>query len=217
MVVGNYQLYLYAPSLAAAIAATACFALITTCHIIHYIAQQTWSFTPFVIGGIFETIGYIRRILNSQQTPNWSTGPYIMQELLLLVAPSLFAASIYMILGRIILATKGDSRSLIPGRWITRIFVIGDIIAFIAQTGGGGILSQATTPSRERLGNWVIIGGLFVQIGFFVLFIFVSGGFHLRMRKYPTRQARKTRVPWDRFLGVLYITNGLIWRVRCLG
>ncbi|PYI08042.1 RTA1-domain-containing protein [Aspergillus sclerotiicarbonarius CBS 121057] len=210
MVVGDYQLYRYAPSLAAAIAATVCFGLITTCHLIHYIAQRTWFFTPFVIGGMFETIGYIGRIINSQQTPNWTTGPYIMQELLLLVAPSLFAASIYMILGRIILVTKGDSRSLIPGRWITRIFVVGDIIAFLAQAGGGGILSQATTSSQERLGNWVIIGGLLVQIIFFVLFILVSGLFHVRMRNHPTRQARKTRVPWNRFLGVLYITNGLI-------
>ncbi|RAL02167.1 RTA1 domain-containing protein [Aspergillus ibericus CBS 121593] len=207
MVVGDYQLYRYAPSLAAAIAATVCFGLITTCHSIHYIAQRTWFFTPFIIGGIC-------RILNSQQTPNWSTGPYIMQELLLLIAPSLFAASIYMILGRIIQATKGDSRSLIPGRWITRIFVIGDIIAFFAQAGakttGGGILAQAKTSSQERLGNWVIIGGLLVQIIFFVLFIFVSGVLHVRMRRHPTRQARKTRVPWDRFLGVLYLTNGLI-------
>ncbi|PYH89603.1 RTA1-domain-containing protein [Aspergillus ellipticus CBS 707.79] len=215
MVVGEYRLYHYAPSLVAAIAATACFGLITTCHLIHYFAQRTWFFTPFILGGIFETIGYLGRIINSQQTPNWTTAPYIMQELLLLIAPSSFTASIYMILGRIIRVTKGDSRSLIPARSVTRIFVIVDVVAFLAQAGGGGILAQATTTSRQHLGNGIIIGGLLVQIIFFALFILVSVIFHLRMRRDPTRRGRKTHVKWHRFLIVLYITNVLIL-TRCV-
>lgn len=48
----EYRLYEYNPSTAAAITATACFGLITICHLIHYFAQRTWFFTPFIIGGI---------------------------------------------------------------------------------------------------------------------------------------------------------------------
>lgn len=59
-----------------------------------------------------------------------------MQELLLLLAPSLFSASIYMVLSRIIRVSKGEERSPVPARWITRIFVIGDVVAILGQATG---------------------------------------------------------------------------------
>lgn len=63
-------------------------------------------------------------------------GPYIMQTLLCLVAPALFAASIYMTLGRIIRLVDGEHHSLIRLKWLTKIFVAGDIISFITQGAG---------------------------------------------------------------------------------
>lgn len=59
-----------------------------------------------------------------------------MQSLLLLVAPALFAASIYIILGRVILMTDGERHSLIRQKWLTKIFVAGDVISFLVQGGG---------------------------------------------------------------------------------
>jgi hypothetical protein len=56
-----------------------------------------------------------QRVISSQQSPDWKLGPYIIQELLLLVAPALFAASIYMVLGRIVLLTDGEHHS-----WLRR-------------------------------------------------------------------------------------------------
>ncbi|RAK74327.1 RTA1 domain-containing protein [Aspergillus fijiensis CBS 313.89] len=206
----TYLLYQYAPSLPAAIAATVCFGLLTTSHAIHYCAQRTWFFTPFIIGGIFETTGYIGRIINSTQTPDWTTAPYIMQSLLLLVAPSLFAASIYMILARIIRLTDGDTRSVLPAHWITRVFVVGDVLAFLAQAGGGGLLAKSNSPTTTRTANWIVIAGLGIQVVFFAAFILASAVFHRRMRIHPTRRARRTRVPWSGFLWVLYLTNGLV-------
>lgn len=84
-----------------------------------------------------ETIGYVGRALNAGQTyGNWTIGPYIMQSLLLLLAPALFAASIYMVLGRIILLTDGEAHSPIRVKWLTKVFVAGDVISFLAQSGG---------------------------------------------------------------------------------
>ncbi|GAT20943.1 RTA1 domain protein [Aspergillus luchuensis] len=51
----EYRLYEYTPSTAAAITATACFGLITICHLIHYFAQRKWFFTPFIIGANVHT------------------------------------------------------------------------------------------------------------------------------------------------------------------
>ena len=82
------------------------------------------------------------RAWSSKQSPDWTLGPYLIQALLLLVAPALFAASIHMALGRIILVTDGEALSLIKRRWLTKTFVIGDIFSFGLQAAGMNYESQ---------------------------------------------------------------------------
>jgi hypothetical protein len=83
-----------------------------------------------------ETIGYIGRAVNSQQSPDWTLSAYIVQSVLLLVAPALFAASIYMELGRIIRLTDGEIHSVIRTKWLTKVFVFGDVFSFLMQSSG---------------------------------------------------------------------------------
>lgn len=83
-----------------------------------------------------ESIGYIGRALSAHQSPNWTLGPYVMQSTLLLIAPALFAASIYMELGRIIILVHGEKHSLIRVNWMTKIFVAGDVLSFLMQASG---------------------------------------------------------------------------------
>lgn len=85
---------------------------------------------------LVEWIGFVGRAISSQQSPEWTLGPYIMQTLLLLVAPALFAASIYMVLGRIIVLADGESHALIKKKRLTKLFVGGDIASFLLQAGG---------------------------------------------------------------------------------
>ena len=59
-----------------------------------------------------------------------------MQTLLLLIAPALFAASIYMELGRIIELVDGESHAMIRKRWLTKLFVCGDVLSFTLQMAG---------------------------------------------------------------------------------
>lgn len=68
---------------------------------------------------VVEIIGYIGRALAYNQTGE--LGPYIMQSVLLLLAPVLFAATLYMTLGRVITAVRGEQYSFIPPRWLTRV------------------------------------------------------------------------------------------------
>lgn len=68
--------------------------------------------------------------------------PYIGQSLMLLLAPALFAASVYMILGRIIRMLNADSLSLIRPSWLTKIFVTGDVLSFFIQSGGTRMASD---------------------------------------------------------------------------
>lgn len=56
--------------------------------------------------------------------------------MLILVAPPLFAASIYMTLGRVIVALNSQQLSIVPVRFLTKIFVFGDVLSFLLQCGG---------------------------------------------------------------------------------
>ena len=83
-----------------------------------------------------ETIGYAARAYSSKQTPDWTLMPYIIQSLLILLGPALFAGSIYMVLGRLIRVLDADNYSIIPVRWLTKLFLLGDILSILGQGGG---------------------------------------------------------------------------------
>ncbi|KAF2108842.1 RTA1 like protein-domain-containing protein [Lophiotrema nucula] len=230
--------YRYIPSKAAAIVFVVAFCLTTFFHVFQLIKKRTWYFIPLVIGGFFEIIGFIGRVLSNSDV--WALGPFVMQSLLLLVAPALFAASIYIILGRIILLVDGEKYSLIRQKWLTKAFVAGDVFSFCIQGGGGGIQAIGTL-SAMHTGEKLIIAGLFIQLFWFGFFILVAGVFHFRLTrndpsKLPTSfalgRSRNTSIrrltgssmapmspsnslsidelPWRRHIYALYIASVLI-------
>lgn len=81
-----------------------------------------------------EVIGYFARILSSRDTTRLF--PFILQNLFLLVAPAIYAATIYVILGRVIVLVKGEEYSIIRIDRLTKIFVGGDILSFLVQSAG---------------------------------------------------------------------------------
>ncbi|KAF2180156.1 RTA1-domain-containing protein [Zopfia rhizophila CBS 207.26] len=184
--------YRYHPSRTAAIIFVAAFALTTILHSYQVFRRKTWYFIPLVVGGIFETLGFLGRILSTNDL--WALGPFIMQSLLLLVAPALFAASIYIILGRIILLADGEKYSLIRQKWLTKIFVTGDVISFLVQGGGGGI-QAAGSLALLHTGEKIIIVGLFIQLAFFGFFIVIAGLFHYRLVKANPTPSSKSFDP----------------------
>lgn len=204
-----FVLYRYTPNLPAAVIFIVLFLLSTLFHIFQIYRKRTWYFIPLVIGGIFEFVGYTGRA--QSHSDQWKLGPFIMQSLLLLVAPALFAASIYIILGRIILMTDGEPRSLIPLKWLTKVFVAGDVFSFMLQSGGGGIQASGTEAAMKT-GEKLILGGLFAQLAFFGFFVAAAGLFHVRMERYgPASSAVDLRaLPWKRHLIALYVSSGLI-------
>ncbi|KKY22117.1 putative rta-like protein [Diplodia seriata] len=157
-----------------------------------------------------EIVGYVSRVISSTQYPESKNVPYILQALLLLLAPALFSASIYMVLGRIIRLTGGEEYSLVRVSWLTKIFVFGDVSSFIIQGTGGSILAKAETAEKRDRGELFITIGLIVQIVFFGLFILTSIHYNWRLRRTPTEASRTTPVSWQMYLIVLYISNGLI-------
>ncbi|KAJ5613370.1 hypothetical protein N7510_006564 [Penicillium lagena] len=202
-----WVLYYYTPSGPAAGIFVALFGLVTIVHFYQLIRTRTWFMVPFCIGGILEIIGYIGRLLSSLETPDWTKGPYVIQSALILIAPALLAASIYMTLGRIILLLDAEKCSLIRLQWLTKIFVSGDVLSFLMQASGAGVMVANSNPST---GEHIILGGLFVQIIFFGFFMITSMVFEIRIRRNPSRASVELAHVRHRHMVALYITSALI-------
>ncbi|CZR65703.1 related to RTM1 protein [Phialocephala subalpina] len=209
------EVYNYNPSVAAAIIFAILFGIAVLIVTYQTFRTRTWFLIPFVVGGYFEFTGYIARILSAQQTPNWSIGPFIIQYLLILVAPALFAAGIYMELGRIIILVHGEKQSIISRRWMTKIFVAGDVISFFTQAIGAGNMAGRTAAAISR-GQTIILIGLVLQVVSFLFFIVTAAVFHLRVRSGPTQKLlTEPNLPWQKHLLALYATSFLIL-IRCV-
>ncbi|KAF7171505.1 hypothetical protein CNMCM5623_003833 [Aspergillus felis] len=205
----GFAFYRYDPSMGAAVLFVLLFIGTTGYHIMQMFKSRTWFFIPFVMGGIFEIIGYIGRAASSKQSPNWTLGPYLVQTLFLLLAPALLAASIYMFLGRIILVLQAESHALMKKKWLTKVFVTGDVLSFFLQGAGGGIQSSGSLESMKT-GEHIIVGGLVIQILFFAFFILTATHFDWKLKEYPIRRACSPDIPWRKHLNVLYMTSCLI-------
>ncbi|OJJ65909.1 hypothetical protein ASPBRDRAFT_667054 [Aspergillus brasiliensis CBS 101740] len=204
----TYALYRYTPSIPAAAIFAGVFIVLAVLHTILAIRHRSKYFIPFIIGLLFEAAGYIARIFSHYDT--LALGPYIVQTMLILVAPPLFAASIYMTLGRLILYLDAESASLLRVKYIAKIFVVGDVISFLLQCGGGGYMAAGTLSAMDN-GAHVVVGGLVVQLLFFGFFILASAIFHYRVKKNPqyynTRQvvsSSSRRDSWECMLWCVY-------------
>ncbi|KAH7413883.1 putative RTM1-like protein [Phaeosphaeria sp. MPI-PUGE-AT-0046c] len=210
----DFKLFRYDPSMAAAIIFVILFFTISVIHAFQLIRTKAWIFVPFLIGGVFQCIGYIGRAKSAAESPDWTVATYSLQTILVLVAPALYAASVYMVLGRIILVTDGEAHAIIRKKWLTKIFVTGDVISFMMQGAGGGVMASGTI-SALHTGESLIIAGLVVQLLFFGCFIITSAIFHARMGRNPTTTILTQSIPWERQLYALYGASGLIL-LRCI-
>ncbi|CAI6064525.1 unnamed protein product [Clonostachys chloroleuca] len=204
-----FRLYHYDPTLIGAVVFVLFFLGTSFFHIWQLYRSRCWFAIPLIVGGLFEVIGYAGRCVSSKESPNWTLGPYIIQAILLLVAPALFAATIYMELGRIMILVRGEDRAVIRRTWLTKAFVGGDILSFFLQGGGGGYQASGTLEALKT-GSDIIIAGLFVQLLFFGVFLVVSVLFHRSIVRIPTSHSTNPNVPWKRHLNVLYLTGTLI-------
>ncbi|KAF2630952.1 hypothetical protein BU25DRAFT_455298 [Macroventuria anomochaeta] len=180
----------YVPSKATAIISVIVFGVLSAIHILKLFKSKTRFCLPFVIDLTFEVLGYLARAYGHSH-PN-SLNPYIAQKLLVLLAPILFAASFYMFLGRIVLATGPTEASIVRPTWLTKIFLGGDILCFLVQAAGAGMLAKTDASKVTRdLGKIVVLAGLIIQLFVVVFFMVVAATFHMRARKIERIERHK--------------------------
>ncbi|KAL3482162.1 RTA1 like protein [Aspergillus californicus] len=203
-----YEFYHYDPTLAGAVVALIFYGASTCFHIFQLWKFKCYFFTTFIVGAIMMTIGYLFRAISSQDQT--SLVPYIAQNVCLLLPPSLYAATIYMIYGRIVLYAQAPELSIIAPAKVTKIFVLGDVFAFLLQASGGGMMAISSMAS---MGQNLTIVGLFVQLVFFGVYFAVSVIFCRRAER--SKGVKILHMPYGALLYVLFAVSALII-VRCL-
>jgi len=157
-----------------------------------------------------QIIGYGTRVFSHYHTNE--IAPYAVQSCFILLAPVLYAASIYMVLGRLVRGVHGERFSIVRPTRMTKLFVFGDILALNVQGNGAGLTAN---EKYRQLGEYLVIGGLFIQLivfGFFVVAAFV---FHMRMRRNIAKESESKpnclpNIPWRQGLKMLYACSALI-------
>ncbi|KAJ0426849.1 RTA1 like protein-domain-containing protein [Aspergillus carlsbadensis] len=206
----HFELYRYTPSVPAAAVFVAVFIALSVWHGVLLLRHRTLFFIPFLIGLLLEAAGYAARIFSHYDT--LALGPYIVQTMLILVAPPLFAASIYMTLGRLIVNLGAEKASIIRVKYITKIFVVGDVVSFLLQCGGGGYMAAGSLSAMET-GEQIVIAGLAVQLAFFGFFIVASAIFHYRVRANANKNTLYSPAPLstDSSARVSGSWEGMLW------
>ncbi|KAK4946711.1 hypothetical protein LTR10_014213 [Elasticomyces elasticus] len=202
----DVYLWKYLPSLPLASTFLALFTILTSLLCWRMIKTRLWFCAVFAAGGLCQVIGYSARILAYWHTDH--IGPYVVQSMFILLAPVLYAASIYMVLGRLIRSVHGERFSVVQSKWMTKLFVLGDFLALNVQGNGAGLTTKQKT---QKAGQGIVVAGLFVQLMIFGFFIVVAAVWHLRMRRSLAKEQRlRPDVPWKQGLMMLYACSGLI-------
>ncbi|KAF3922864.1 hypothetical protein AA313_de0203765 [Arthrobotrys entomopaga] len=202
----NYYLWKYLPSVPIAVVFFLLFIVATVGLSWRIFRTKTWYCSVFAIGGLFQIVGYLIRVYCHYNTNQIAS--FVVQSTFILLAPVFYAASIYMVLGRLISSTHGGHLSIIRPDRMTKIFVTGDFLSLSVQ---GNAVSLTTKTKTKRLGEGIITAGLFIQLVVFGFFVYVAVKFHRRLQKQIEKGSeREPSVPWRRGLHMLYACSFLI-------
>ncbi|KAF7550940.1 hypothetical protein G7Z17_g5377 [Cylindrodendrum hubeiense] len=202
----DVYLWKHLPSIPAASAFLVLFTLITAIHCWRMVKTQAWFTSAFAIGGLFQIIGYAIRILSHYYTNQ--IAPYVIQITFILLAPVFYAASIYMVLSRLVVSVNGERCSIVRPSRMTKIFLAGDLLSLSVQGNAAGLTAKAKT---QKIGEYIVVSGLFIQLIVFGYFIAVAVIFDMRMRRHVIKEPELTRnIPWRQGLKMLYACSVLI-------
>lgn len=122
------------------------------------------------------------------------------------------AATIYMLFGRLARAMHAEDHSIVRVSLLTKLFVGGDVLAFVVQGGAAGLL---IVQSMAAVGKTIVILGLVIQVLSFGLFLLTAVVFHKRVVNDFTLATFATDVPWIRNMRLMYAV-GLMILVRSI-
>lgn len=148
-----------------------------------------------------EFIGYTARAASYDRTGKLM--PYVIQSVFILIGPALFAATIYMMLGRIVIHTNGEAYCRMPVRWLTKCFVGFDVLSLLLQAASASFTVTNIAPAA---GKAMVLGGLVIQLVAFGGFCYVAAVYY---RGFARAGLVKEDV-WMMTMRMLFVISGLI-------
>lgn len=153
-----------------------------------------------------QILGYGVRIVSYFCTNQ--IAPYAVQSSLIVLAPAFYAVSIYMVLGRLIRSVHGERFSIVHPSRMTKLFVLCDLLTLNVQANGAGLTAN---KKLQKVGEYIVVAGLFLQLAVFGFFVAAAVIFHVRMGRYVVKEsALRPDVPWRQGLKMLYACSMLI-------
>ncbi|KAJ5209663.1 RTA-like protein [Penicillium cf. viridicatum] len=193
--------YPYTPSATAGYAFMAMFGIATISHFVLMVPYRAGYFTPLFLGGVCETFGYYGRAWSHKDRREISS--WALQEMLILSAPPLIAATVYMVLGRIVRCFGAEHLVSMTPKKITVIFVLNDVLTFCTQLGGAGV--QVTGDANiMAIGKKVVLSGLIFSLVVFSFFIWIAASLHRRLLRNPTDILVMNNINWQQYMWTLY-------------
>lgn len=164
---------------------------------------KRWYLWVLLMGSLWELIGFITRIISIHQPTTLSY--YAASMTLIIVAPVWIVAFYYMTLGRIILTFLPKNRVFgISSRFLTMIFLLGDVISFIVQLVASGILNNEDgTQEQFDLGRYIFVGGVTFQFTVFMGFVGLCWRFEVDYRRDVVGQVGEES--WRGLMKVMYV------------
>ncbi|KAH6977827.1 RTA1 like protein-domain-containing protein [Fusarium venenatum] len=193
----------YDPSFLVAILFFIIFTVSLNVHVYQVVTTRVWFFLPFLAGCVFESMAFICRAVSAKEAPDYTVGVCMVQDHLLLLGPTCYSATIYTLLGRFIKYLEGDKYALIKPRWLTKIFLFGDITSITLQAFGMNLVQCDRLLTTTE---GAVVAGLIVQLVFFTMFVVVTVCFHYRFAKNSLVQPPN----WDKFMMAIYFACILI-------
>ncbi|KAI9154943.1 Protein RTA1 [Paramyrothecium foliicola] len=210
----------YRPNKSAGYAFLALFALATCAHLFFLVKRRAWFFIPFILGGISETFGYYGRTQASDRPSE--AGPFILQNLLILVGAPFLAATIYMSLGRVTYSLNAQHHAFLSLRWMTKLYVLIDF-GCIGTQFVGSIIPASGDPTAVKQARVILLAGIIVQFSALTIFMLQLVVIELRIARDPPSVLRLAPdIKWRRYFraigatAVLSIVRAIVRAVEYL-
>jgi len=205
--------YNYPPSFAAAVIFVVLFGIAAAVNLFQLFRHRAWFWWVMNFAVIMELVGYVSRAVSVKNLDNRNI--FIVQTVMILVAPAVMAAACYMSFGRVtIWVVPKEFQTVrhlwVPPRRVTPVFVGCDILSFFIQVIGGSMVAAANSRDKANRGKNIVLVGLALQLATFGFFVFASVRLNVLLRK----QLRDVPLPkernWQLFLNVVNVANLLI-------
>lgn len=133
--------------------------------------------------------------------------------MLILCAPPLLGAILYIVLVRIIRSFGAEHLSSIHPKWLTFVFVMNDVLCFCTQVRGTGVRDTGN-PQVIDIGKKVVLADMIFSLIVLAFFILIAARFHQQLKKLPTPVVcQNPHMPWQRSVWEIYISC-CAWMLR---